>query len=152
LTRSARLAAELQNLEVRAELNRRVRECERECFASGRLGSIPQAWVHARQQVTREQVKSQGCLSRGSSTREQENPEVREGSGIANQSGPIGFFLESTMSSSSYPSPIVRARPQHLKKAREPSHRALLIANPVHRGNSLSAYSSLQSRLPQGLP
>jgi hypothetical protein len=34
-------AAELQNPEVRAELNRRVRECERKCFASGRLGSIP---------------------------------------------------------------------------------------------------------------
>jgi hypothetical protein len=33
--------AELQDLEVRAELNRRVHECERKCFASGRLGSIP---------------------------------------------------------------------------------------------------------------
>jgi hypothetical protein len=49
---------------------------------------------------------------------EQENPEVRKGVGIANQSGPIGFFLESTTSSSSYPSPIIRARPQHLNKAR----------------------------------
>jgi hypothetical protein len=57
-------------------------------------------------------------VSSGGLAREQENPEVREGVGIANQSGPIGFFLESTTSSSSYPSPIVRARPQHLKKAR----------------------------------
>jgi hypothetical protein len=56
--------------------------------------------------------------------REQENPEVRRGVGIVNQSGPIGFFCESTTSSCSYPSPIVRARPQHLKKAREPSYRA----------------------------
>jgi hypothetical protein len=64
------------------------------------------------------------CVSRGSSTREQENLEVRGRVGIANQSGPIGFFLESTTSNSSYPSPIIRARPQHLKKAHEPSYRA----------------------------
>jgi hypothetical protein len=64
------------------------------------------------------------CVSRKGLAREQENPEVREGVGIANQSGPIGFFLESTTSSSSYPSPIVRARPRHLEEAREPSYRA----------------------------
>jgi hypothetical protein len=34
-------ATELQDPEVRAELNRRVRECERKCFASGWLSSIP---------------------------------------------------------------------------------------------------------------
>jgi hypothetical protein len=49
-------------------------------------------------------------------------------------------FAETTPSNS-YLSSIVRARPQHLKKAREPSHRALLIANPIHHGNSLSAHS-----------
>jgi hypothetical protein len=43
--------------------------------------------------------------------REQENPEVREGVGIANQFCPIGFFHESTTSSSSYSSPIVQVRP-----------------------------------------
>jgi hypothetical protein len=32
--------AKLQDLGVRAKLNRRVRECERKCFASGRLDSI----------------------------------------------------------------------------------------------------------------
>jgi hypothetical protein len=53
-------------------------------------------------------------------SREQENPEVRKGVGIANQSCPVGFFHESTTSSSSYPSSIVRARPQHLKKTSEP--------------------------------
>jgi hypothetical protein len=63
-------------------------------------------------------------VSSGGLTREQENPEVREGVGIANQSRPTGFFLESTTSSSSYPSPIVRARPQHNQKAREPSYQA----------------------------
>jgi hypothetical protein len=36
-------AAELQDPEVRAELNRHVRECERECSTGAWLGSIPQA-------------------------------------------------------------------------------------------------------------
>jgi hypothetical protein len=63
-------------------------------------------------------------VGRGSSTREQEDPEVRGGVGIANQFGPTGFVHESTTSSSSYSSPIVRARPQHLKEARGPSYRA----------------------------
>jgi hypothetical protein len=54
---------ELQNLEVRAKLNRRVRKCERKCFASGRLGSIPQVCARARQRATREQVKGQWCES-----------------------------------------------------------------------------------------
>jgi hypothetical protein len=70
-------------------------------------------------------------VSRGSSAREQENPEVRGGVGIANQSGSIISSHKSTTSSSSYSSPIVRARPQHLMKAREPSHRASSI--PVYR-------------------
>jgi hypothetical protein len=104
-------AVELLNPEVRAELNRRVRECEQKCFASGWLGSFPQASACARQQTTREQVKSHGCVNRGSSTRKQEYPEVHGGVSIANQSGPIGFFHESTTSSSSYSSPIVQARP-----------------------------------------
>jgi hypothetical protein len=71
------------------------------------------------------------CVSRGSSTCEQENPKVREGVGIANQFGPIGFSHKFTTSSSIYSSPIARARPQHLKKTREPSYRASLI--PVCR-------------------
>jgi hypothetical protein len=45
---------ELQDPEVRAELNRHVCECERKCFASGRLGLIPQASARARQQAMRE--------------------------------------------------------------------------------------------------
>jgi hypothetical protein len=49
-------AAELQNPEVRAELNRHVRECERKCFASGWLGSIPQARAYARQPTTHMQA------------------------------------------------------------------------------------------------
>jgi hypothetical protein len=64
------------------------------------------------------------CVSRGSSAREQKNPEVRGGVGIANQSGFIVSSPGSATSSSSYPSPIVRARPRHLEEAREPSYRA----------------------------
>jgi hypothetical protein len=36
-------AVELQDSEVRTELNRLIRECERKCFASGQLSSFPQA-------------------------------------------------------------------------------------------------------------
>jgi hypothetical protein len=56
-------AAELQDPEVRAELNRRVRECKRECSTGDRLGSILQVSARARQQATREQVKGQWCES-----------------------------------------------------------------------------------------
>jgi hypothetical protein len=60
-------------------------------------------------------------VSSGGLAHEQENPEVREGVGIVNQSGPIGFFLEFKTSNTSYPSPIVRARPRHLEETPEPS-------------------------------
>jgi hypothetical protein len=70
-------------------------------------------------------------VSRGGSALEQENLDVRKRVGMANQLGPIGFSHKSTMSSSSYSKPIIRARPQHLKKAREPSYRASSI--PVCR-------------------
>jgi hypothetical protein len=48
--------AELQDPEVRAELNRHVRECERECSTDARLDSIPQARAYARQPTTRMQA------------------------------------------------------------------------------------------------
>jgi hypothetical protein len=57
-------AAELQNPEVRAELNWHVRECERKCFANGRLGSFPQARAYAKQRTTRKQVGGRWCGSR----------------------------------------------------------------------------------------
>jgi hypothetical protein len=44
-------AAELQDPEVRAELNRRVRECKRKYFASVRLDSIQQARAYTRQKA-----------------------------------------------------------------------------------------------------
>jgi hypothetical protein len=73
-------------------------------------------------------------MSREDSAREPENPEVREGVSIANQSGPIGFSHESTGIQQHLSLVDRRARPQHLKKAREPFHRALLIANPIPHG------------------
>jgi hypothetical protein len=63
-------AAELQDPEVRAESNRRVREGEWKCFASSRLGSIPQARAYARQRTTREQVEGQWCESRTKTAQE----------------------------------------------------------------------------------
>jgi hypothetical protein len=56
-------------------------------------------------------------VSRRSSTREQENPEVHRGVSIANKSSSIVSSHKSTTSSNSYSSLIVRARPQHLKKS-----------------------------------
>jgi hypothetical protein len=50
-------AAEMQDSEVRAELDWRVRECERECSTDDRLGLIPQACARTRQQATRERVE-----------------------------------------------------------------------------------------------
>jgi hypothetical protein len=56
-------AAELQDPEVRTDLDWRVRKCEWECSTGNRLGSIPQGCARARQQATREQVKGQRCES-----------------------------------------------------------------------------------------
>jgi hypothetical protein len=105
--------------------------------------------------------------------REQENPEVRGGVGIANQSGFIVSSEGSTASNSSYPSLIAQPATittghreeypfgysppttipwQASSSPTEPRHhRALLIANPVRHGNSLSTRSPPQPRLPRGL-
>jgi hypothetical protein len=169
---------------VRTERKQRARNATRCGGPAGGYASVPTVFL----QHTR--------LSSGGLAREQENPEVRGGVGIANQSGSI-------ILSHGRSSPIVGARPQHLKKAHGPSHRAssipvcrniiamakptaittgyreeypsghsspttipwqasssptesrhcraLLIANPVHRGNSLSTRSPPQPKLPQGL-
>jgi hypothetical protein len=72
------------------------------------------------------------CVSRGSSTHEQENPEVRGEVGIANQSGSIVFSHESATFSSSYSSPIVRARPQHLEETPGPPSSLFDPCMPEH--------------------
>jgi hypothetical protein len=89
------------------------------------------------------------CVSRGDSGHEQKDPEVRGEDGIANQPGSIVLSQGSTTSSSSYPSLI--AQPTTITTG--PRHRrALLVADSIHRRNSLSACSSPQPKLPQGLP
>jgi hypothetical protein len=76
------------------------------------------------------------CVSRGSSTREQEDREVRGGVGIANQSSSIVSSQGSTTSNSSSPTTIPW---QASSSPTEPRHhRALLITDPVRHGNSLS--------------
>jgi hypothetical protein len=67
------------------------------------------------------------CVGRRSSTREQENLEVRGGVNIADQSGYFSTTTNSRQASSS-------TMESHQRRAH-------LIANPIHRGNSLSACS-----------
>jgi hypothetical protein len=80
-------------------------------------------------------------VSSGGLAREQENPEVREGVGIATKSGPIGFFLESTTSSSSYPSPLVNSL---IEPLRIPSLNSLIeplrIPSLKHRHHGKADY------------
>jgi hypothetical protein len=128
---------------VEAERERRPCEWLRKYAGSARIGAVRSRRVSsfASRGVRSAMLWHHMCVGKGSSTREQENPRVHGEVGIANPFGSIVSSQRSTTSSSSYSSSIVRARPQHLKKAREPSHRALLIADSVHRGNSLSTCS-----------
>jgi hypothetical protein len=89
-------ASRLKASGVRAEQKQRTGDAIRRGDPAGRYAGVPTVFPwHT-------------CVSRGSSTREQKNPEVREGVGIVNQSSSIGFFHESTTSSSSYPSLIAQ--------------------------------------------
>jgi hypothetical protein len=104
---------------VRAEQEQHAGDATRRGDPTGGYAGVPTVFL----QHTR--------VSRGGLAREQENPEVRGEVGIGNQSGSIVSSHKSTTFSSSYSSPIVQARPQHLKKAREPPHRASSI--PVYQ-------------------
>jgi hypothetical protein len=86
------------------------------------------------------------CMSREDSAREPENPEVREGVGIANQSGPIGFSHESTASSSTFPSSI--AEQDHNTSGKLVNPFIELFSSPIlfPTENSLSVCSSPQPR------
>jgi hypothetical protein len=64
--------------------------------------------------------------------REQENPEVRKGVGIANQFGPIGFFHESTTSSS----PISR------RSSEQDHNTSKKLLNPIESLRSLNTRTS----------
>jgi hypothetical protein len=67
---------------------------------------------------------------------EQENPEACGGVNLANQSGSI----------------VSSHDPRHPATSTLRHRRALLVANSIHRGNSLSTRSPSQPRLSQGLP
>jgi hypothetical protein len=138
--------AELHDPKVRAELNQRVRECERKCFAGGRLASIQQARACARQQATREQIKSQGCVDRGSSNREQEDLEVRGGIGIANQSGSDVSSQESTTPSNSYLSSITEQDHDTWRKLVNPIIEPLRIPSPEYHRRGKVDYRRHGSR------
>jgi hypothetical protein len=99
---------------VRAVLEQRAGDATKRGGPAGGYAGVPAVF----QQHT--------CVSSGDSAHEQENPEVRGGVGIANQSSPIVFSRESATSSNSYSSSIARARPQHIQKAPGPSYRASL--------------------------
>jgi hypothetical protein len=126
-------ASRLGAVGVKAERERRLCEWLHKYACSARTGAVRSRRVSscANRSVRPAMLKHHLCVGRGSSTREQEDLEIRGGVGIANQSGSIVSSHESTTSSSSYSSPIVRARPQHLKKAFGPSHRTSSI--PVYR-------------------
>jgi hypothetical protein len=132
---------------VEAERERRPCEWLRKYAASARTGAVRSRRVSS-------------CVGRGCSTREQENPEVRGGIGIANQAGFIVSSQGSTTSSSSYSSSIAEQdhksprglslrpfsthyNPQQTSSSPTESRhrRVLLVANPIHRGNSVSACS-----------
>jgi hypothetical protein len=137
------------------EAERKRRPCEwlRKYADSARTGAVRSRRVSS-------------YVGRGCSTREQENPEVRGEISIANQSGSVISSQESTTSNNSYLSSIAEQdhkSPQGLflrpsstygNPSRQTSsspmksrrHRALLVANSVHRGNSFSACSSPQPR------
>jgi hypothetical protein len=107
-------ASKLRASGVRAEREQRVGDATGRGDPAGGYAGVPTVFL----QRTR--------VSSGGLAREQENPEVRGGDGIANQSGSIvlshGPRHPATPSSS-----IARARPQHLKKAPGPPHRASSI-------------------------
>jgi hypothetical protein len=77
-------------------------------------------------------------VSRGGSAHEQEDPNVRGGVSIANQSGSIVSSQGSTTSSSSYLSSTVQARPQHLEETPKPPSSLFDPCMPKHhrRGKS----------------
>jgi hypothetical protein len=103
-------ASKLRASGVRAEREQRVGGVTGHGDPAGRYAGVPTVFL----QHTR--------VSRGGLAREQENPEVRGGVGIANQSGSIVSSHKFTTSSSSYSSLIVRARPQHLEETPGPSY------------------------------
>jgi hypothetical protein len=168
-------ASKLEADGVEAEWERRPCEWLRKYAGSARSGAVRSRRVSscASRGVRSAMLWHHMCVGRGSSTREQENPRVRGEVGIAN---PFGSIVSShgpqhptvltpcgSLNRYHHESPrrlLLRPSSTHGNPSRqisssstEPHHRrALPIANPVHRRNSLSTHSPPQSRLLQGLP
>jgi hypothetical protein len=97
-------ACRLEAVDAGAEQKRRTGDATKRSDPAGGYAGVPTVFL----QHTH--------MSSGGLSREQEDPEVRRGVGVANRFGLVDFSHKSLASSSSYSSPIVRARPQHLEE------------------------------------
>jgi hypothetical protein len=111
------------------EADRERQPCEWLCKYAGsaRTGAVRSAKVSswASRGVRSTRLWHRMCVRRGSLPRERENHRVRGEVDIANPSGSI----------------VLSHDPRHPATTTLRHRRALLVANLVHRGNSLSAYS-----------
>jgi hypothetical protein len=168
-------ASKLEADGVGAEWERRPCEWLRKYAGSARTGAVRSRRVSscASRGVRSAMLWHRMCVGRGSSTREQENPEVHGEVGLANQPGsivsshdprhPTVLTPRGSLNRYHHESPrrlLLRPSSTHGNPPRqtsssptEPRHRrALPITEPVRHGSSLSVCFSSQSRLPQGLP
>jgi hypothetical protein len=168
-------ASKLEADGVEAERERQPCEWLRKYAGSARTRAVRSRRVSscASRGVRSAMLWHRMCVGKGSSTREQENPRVHGEVGIANPFGsnvsshdprhPTVLTPRGSLNCYHHESPrrlLLRPSSTHCNPSQqtsssptEPRHcRALLIANPVHRGNSLSACYPPQPRLPQGLP
>jgi hypothetical protein len=121
-------ASRLRASGARAEQKRRTGDVTKRGDPAGGYAGVPTVFL----QHTR--------VSSGGLVREQENPEVREGVGIANQFGPIGFSHEFTTSSSSYPSSIAEQDHNTSRKLVNPLIEPLRIPSLKHHRRGKADY------------
>jgi hypothetical protein len=168
-------ASKLEADSVEAERERQPCEWLCKYAGSARTGAVKSTEVSscASRGVRSARLWHRMCVGRGSSIPEQENPKVRGEVGLAN---PSGFIVSSHgPRHPAVPTLVDRSTNRHHHKSprglplwpfsthynpqqassssMESRHRrALPITDPVRHGSSLSIRSSLQPRLPQGLP
>jgi hypothetical protein len=154
-------ACRLGVIDAGAEQKRRTGDATKSDGLAGGYAGVPTVFL----QHTR--------VCSGGLAREQENPEVRGEVGIANQSDsivlshgprhPTVLTPRGLLNRYHHESPrrlLLRPSSTHGNPSQQTSsspmeshhRRALLTANPVHHGKSLSTRSSPQPKLPQGLP
>jgi hypothetical protein len=120
---------------VCVEAEREQQPCEwlHKCAGSARTVAVRSRRVssYASRSVRSAMLLHHLCVGRGSSTREQEDPEVRGGVGIVNQSGSIVSFHSPRHPAAPIPRRSSEQDHNTSRKAREPSDRASSI--PVCR-------------------